>query len=289
MKSRIIQPLVAVIAAGTLHFATGFVQAAEEQAAPAYKQFNGTIKSIDKANASIDVKGFWLWSTSSFQVGDPCLILLQDKKEAAFPDLRPGQRVLVRYRTLDGVKVASQITEDNPDFTGHISALDPDGRTFKVKDSMSSKQFVADPGCVILGRENKTWTMADLKLGHRVTVTYLDLGSTNVASKIQQSSLSFSGTLEAIDADARILRAQHLLAEKKFSLAAKCPIVVGERIDGKLSDLSLGDKLVVHYEIMDGVLVANRIELQSRTSGSPAEQASKSTETAAPAPSPAQP
>lgn len=287
MKRRILQPLVAAIAALTLHTLTGLVQA-EDLPALDQKQFKGTILRIDQPNQIISVKGSLFWSTPIFNVGDQCLILLEDKKEAAFKDLRPGQRIQIRYRVLEGVKVANQITEKNPTFAGHISAIDPAQHTFKVKDGVVTKEFKADPHCAILGRENKPATIHDLKLGHRVTVTYLDLDSGKQATKIQQTSLVFSGTLEAIDVDARMLRAQHMLSEKKFSMASKCPIVVGQRTDGKLTDLGLGDKLVVHYEIMDGVMVANRIELEFKRTSSTSEQASKA-EATSPAPAVAQP
>lgn len=91
------------------------------------------------------------------------------------------------------------------------------------------------------------------------TVRYTESGGAKVAQRIEQASSTFTGTVEAIDADARTIKAQHLFSEKEFNLAKDCPILFDGKSEGKLSDLRIGDKLSVQYEDIDGVLVATRI------------------------------
>ena len=75
----------------------------------------------------------------------------------------------------------------------------------------------------------------------------------------KKRSLSFVGTVEAIDAETRTLKAEHLLTDRRFHLADDCPIVINGKPDGKLSDIRIGDTVMFNYENVDGVLVANRI------------------------------
>jgi hypothetical protein len=259
MKSIILQAMPVMLAAALVQPCTGGTQSAEKDAAD-YKIHTGTLKEVNALNRTVDVKGFWLWSKPTFHVGEGCRVLMRDQEGAGIQNLRPGQRVHVRYRILDGVKVANQITEDNPTWTGHISVMHPENRTFQIRDGLRRKDFIASPDCIIVGREDQPKRLADLNVGHRVVVTFLDTGKTNRAVKIEHGSQVFTGTLEAIDADARMLRAQHLLSEERFTLASSCPIVVEGRTDGALGDLRLGDKLLIHYEVLDGVRVANRVE-----------------------------
>jgi hypothetical protein len=115
-----------------------------------------------------------------------------------------------------------------------------------------------------------------------VTVSYAASSGMKVAQRIEQTGETFTGTVEAIDADARTLKAQHLLSEKKFNLAKDCPIVIGGKSDGKLSDLRIGDKLSVYYEDLDGVLVATCVARDALPPPKPAPAQVTRTETPEP-------
>src|SRR5262249_45237762 len=106
-------------------------------------------------------------------------------------------------------------------------------------------------------------------------------GDAKIAQRIEQFGSTFTGTIEAIDADARTLRAQHLLSEKKFNLAKDCAIMLGGKPGGKLSDLRIGEKLSVVYEEVDGVLVATCVTREASPPKSAPAQVS-STETPTP-------
>jgi Cu/Ag efflux protein CusF len=218
------------------------------------KSFKGTVTAVDQKEKTFAVRGFW--TTRTFNVGDHCKVSLEDKADAELKDLRPGYRVEVNYLGNSGVKVASQVTQKNQAFTGNVSAIDPASRILKVKRGTLSETFVVGDHCNVIIRDDRNRALTELRIGHKVTVSYSAPGGTKVAQKIEQAGSTFTGTVEAIDADARTLKAQHLLSEKKFNLAKDCPIIIGGKSDGKLSDLRIGDKLSVVYEEMDGVLVA---------------------------------
>ena len=56
-------------------------------------------------------------------------------------------------------------------------------------------------------------------VGHHVTVVYDLPGDAPVARAIEQTSATFVGTLDAIDASIRMVKAKHLVGDKKFNLA----------------------------------------------------------------------
>jgi len=242
---------------------------AAEEAVPGQRHFEGTLTEVDPVNGTITGKGFWFWSTPTFNVGEQCLILVSDKPEAGFKDLRAGQHVRVRYRVLDGVKVANQISEENPAYEGHVTKLNAEQGSFRIQDGIRHKNFVAGPDCRVLERGQEPVPFAELKEGHLVRVTYLDVGPTNLAVKIEQTSQAATGTLEAMDADARVIRTQRMAKEHNFTLADSCVIMVGPATEGGLKDLKLGDKLLVHFEAMDGVQVANRVERMDARASDP--------------------
>jgi Cu/Ag efflux protein CusF len=218
------------------------------------KSFKGTVTAVDEKEKTFAVRGFW--STRTFNAGDHCKVSLEDKADAELKDLRPGQRVEVYYQGKDGVCVASQVLQKNLSFIGHIAAIDPASHSFKVKRGSVSEKFAAGDDCKVIGGDSRNRALADLKVGNKVTVSYTVSGGMKVAQRIEQAGSTFTGTIEAIDADTRTLKAQHLLSEKRFNLAKDCPIVIDGKSDGKLSDLRIGDRLSVYYEEMDGVLVA---------------------------------
>jgi len=221
---------------------------------PKPKSFKGAVTAVDEKEKTFAVRGFW--STKTFNAGDHCKVSLEDKRDAGLKDLSPGQRVEVSYVANNGVQIATLVVQKSLTFTGHIAALDPASRLLKVKRGTVSETFVAGNQCKVIIQDDRNRALADLRIGQKVTLSYSAPAGTKVAQKIEQTGSTFTGTVEAIDADARTLKAQHLLSEKKFNLAKDCPIVLGGKSDGKLSDLRIGDKLSVHYEEIDGVLVA---------------------------------
>lgn len=253
MKNSFVRSIMAVWVALLLPTLAGRGMAADPTTSNP-KSYKGTVKAVDEKEKTFAVGGFW--STRIFNAGDHCKVSMEDKPDAELKDLRPGQRVEVYYHAKDGVHVASQVMQKNLEFTGHIAAIDPASHSIKVKRGSVSEKFAAGDNCKVIGGDNRNRALADLKIGNKVTVSYTVSGGMKVAQRIEQEGSTFAGTIEAIDADSRTLKAQHLLSEKRFNLAKDCPIVIDGKSDGKLSDLRIGDRLSVYYEEMDGVLVA---------------------------------
>jgi len=256
MKNSIIRSLMAVWATTLLLALTGRAGAVVA-ATSKTESFKGTITAVDQKEKTFAVRGFW--TTRTFNAGDHCKVSLEGKQDAELKDLLPGYRVEVTYVENYGVKIASQVAQKNLVFTGNISAIDPTARILKVKRGMISETFVAGDQCKIIIREERNKALADLRIGQKVTVSYSAPGGPKLAQRIEQTGAVFTGTVEAIDADDRTVKAQHILSEKKFNLAKDCPIVIAGKPDGKMSDLRIGDKLTVHYEDVDGVYVATSI------------------------------
>jgi len=269
MKTAIVRLTMAVGATMLLLALTERAAAAVSSTAKP-KSFKGTVTAVDQKEKTVVMRGFW--TTRTFNVGDHCKVSLEDNANAELKDLRPGYRVEVSYLENNGVRIASQVMQKNLVFTGNIAAIDPASRTLKVKRGTVTETFVASDHCNVIVRNDRNRALADLRIGHKVTVSYSAPGDAKVAQKIEQAGSTFTGTVEAIDADARTLKAQHLLSEKKFNLAKDCPIVIGGKSDGKLSDLRIGDKLSVVYEEIDGVLVATCVAREAApTKPSPAQ------------------
>jgi hypothetical protein len=64
-----------------------------------------------------------------------------------------------------------------------------------------------------------------------------------------------------MDPGGKFLNAKALSGTNKFNVADHCAIVIHGKLDGRLVDLRPGDKLMVSYDEISGVKVANRISV----------------------------
>jgi hypothetical protein len=76
-----------------------------------------------------------------------------------------------------------------------------------------------------------------------------------------------TGTLKSIDLKERTLFLGRFLLRKRFNLGAACSLILPDHSAGTLEDLQPGDQVTVSYQAASGVLVADRIELLARTTG----------------------
>jgi Cu/Ag efflux protein CusF len=238
------------------------------------KIFKGTVAAVDQKEKTISAKDFW--GTKIFNIGDSCTVSLEDQPSASLADLRPGQKVEIGYENAQGVPVADRIAQHNLVFTGYINAIDPAKRTLTVKHGGFTRNFALAGDCTVVIKDDNTKALGDLKLGHTVNVIYESANDSLLARRIEQKSPTFAGTIKAIDAETRTVKAKDMLAEKTFHLANGCQIVVGGKLGGSLSDLRIGDRFAFTYEDMDGVLVVDRIGHDTISSGMENAQAMKS-------------
>jgi Cu/Ag efflux protein CusF len=221
------------------------------------KTSSGVLVSVDQKDKTAQLKTFW--GTRKFNVANDCKVSLQDKTDASLTELRPGQKVEISYESAQGVLVAHQIAQENVVFTGQVKSIDPAKRKLTVRSHMLDKTFWIADNCRVVLRDEKSGVLSDVQPGHRATVTYETPDGSEIAHEIIQLSATFTGSLTAIDLNDRTLKAKTLLGAKKFNLADDCRILVGDKPDAKLSDLKLGDKLVISYDDQNGVNIVNRI------------------------------
>jgi hypothetical protein len=225
--------------------------------APKEKSFTGTIQTLDAKERAVKVKRFLF--TKSFHLGQSCEIAVGDKNVATLGELRPGQKVEVHYKDASGVLVASRVAQQPMVWHGRVESISADKRYLVVKDGKEMKKFAwTDESRVVLSGD-KSGKFDDVRIGHRVAVVYELPGEQPVARRVEQTSETFTGSLSAIDAQERTLKAKHLRGEKKFRLASDCQIFVNGRPGGALSDLRLERRFTFSYDEVDGINVVNRI------------------------------
>ena len=106
---------------------------------------------------------------------------------------------------------------------------------------------------------NKAGAPADLQPGCRVTVTYEAPPGGDIARVIAQTSQRYTGSLTAIDLADHTLKARAAFGAMKFNLAADCAVVLNGKSGAELTDIRLGDRLVLDYDQVNGINIVNRI------------------------------
>jgi len=221
------------------------------------KTYSGIVTTVDAKEKTVMVKGILFNKT--FNIADNCEFTLGDRKGATLDDLRAGQKVEVGYKDASGVLVANRFAQEELRYSGMVQAIDRNKHTLTLSHRGFHKTFGMPDDCKVVLRGDRRGSFEDVKAGHQVTVVYELPADSPVAREIDQTSVTFVGTLDAIDASARMVKARHFVGNKKFNLAGNCKIVVNGKPGGSLSDLRLGQKLVLSYDEVDGVNVANRI------------------------------
>jgi Cu/Ag efflux protein CusF len=227
------------------------------------KTAKGVLRSIDQKEKTVELKSFW--GTRKFNIGTDCKVTLQGKPDTSLAELRPGQKVQISYERVQGVLVAHQITQENVNFTGYVASIDPPKHTMTIRSHLLDKTFFIADDCKVLLRD-KAGAVPDIQPGNYVTVTFETPESVSTAHEIALASVTFKGAMTAIDMNDRTLKAKAMLTAKKFNLADDCQIVVGDKPGAKMSDLKLGDQLIISYDDQKGVNIVNRIEVAGTAS-----------------------
>src|SRR5205823_12955965 len=230
------------------------------------KTYTGIVSAVDSKERVVRIKGTFFSKT--FNVGGQCEFALVGKREAKLDDLRAGQKVKVTYKDARGVLVANRFAQEELRYTGAVESIDPGKRTLRLGHRGFHKTFSLPGDCKVVLRGERNGSLDDLKVGHHVTVVYELPDDSPVARAIEQTSATFVGTLDAIDASARMVKAKHLVGVKKFNLADNCKIVINGKPNASLSDLRLGQRLALSYDEVDGVNVVTRIAPAEGSSGS---------------------
>jgi Cu/Ag efflux protein CusF len=233
---------------------------ADQATTPATKEdrgYTGRVVTVDSQERVLRVKG--LVFSKTFSLGDSCTFALLDPPEGTLGDVRPGQKVTVRYEDVAGVLVADRVEQRALRYEGTVKQVDPKNQVLTVKHRMANKTFHLAEGCQVVLRDGKSGTLAVVQPGEHVTVTYELPNNQPTARRIDQTSARFTGSLTAIDLNTRTVKAKSLSGSKKFNLADECAIVVNGKLGGRMLDLKPGDKLTFSYDEVDGVNIVNRI------------------------------
>jgi hypothetical protein len=226
------------------------------------KSYTGTVVSVDPKEHVLRVKD-WGLSKKTFNLGDNCtyalLFTTLANNQGTANDLRPGEKVTVGYQNSHGVLIADRIEQRPMRFEGTVAAIDPNKHLLSLHRRGLDKEMTIGTDCIVLLGGQRAGSLADIHPGHHVTVTYETPGGEPTAREISQTSLTFTGTLTAIDLGEKTIKARALHESKKFNMADNCAIVISGKLDGKLSDLKPDEKLVFSYDEVNGVNVLNRI------------------------------
>jgi len=239
---------------------TAVIRASADQPATAVrpeKSYTGTVESVDLQEHTLNAKSFVF--DRKFNLGAVCTYTLLDNSSGTDGDLRPGEKVAINYRDMDGVLVADSIVQQPMRYEGMVQAIDPAAHTLTLHVHGIDKKFKIANDCGVVLRDEKSGTFADIQTGNHITVTYETPEGGPVARQIAQTSIEFTGTLTAIDLEEKTLKARALFASMKFNVADNCAIVINGKSDGQLSDLKPNDKLVFSYDEVNGVNVVSRI------------------------------
>jgi hypothetical protein len=74
----------------------------------------------------------------------------------------------------------------------------------------------------------------------------------------------WSGTVSAMNSDARTLTAQTWWQSREFYIGGNCAIATPEKANARLEDLRAGEKVRVHYQKQGSLRIADRIEVEPR-------------------------
>jgi hypothetical protein len=226
------------------------------------KTFTGMVTAVDLNQHRLKARGDLLFG-KTFNLGAACSYVFLDNPQATPAGLHPGQKIQVIYQSVDGVLVADRVMQLRMSFSGWVKAVDPKAHTLTVQPGgfELTKQFQFPDGCQVTLLGNKSGTLADIQPGNHVTLTYEAPPGMETITSIAQTSETFTGSLTAIDLEAKTLKAKSLFDTRDFNVGDHCVIDVDGKGGGHLSDLKPEEKLVFTFDDINGVNVVNRIAL----------------------------
>jgi hypothetical protein len=238
---------------------------ADQQAAcmHAEKTWKGTLSAVNTQNNTVKAKHWGF--TETFHLGDKCPVVAVDKKEAPLSDLRPGEKVMISYQELEGVRVANRIVERALHYSGRVHAVDSNAGTVTMAEAplykpfRSPETFRVAKDCKFTLATSSSGELADVRPGDRITIVYELPGDTPVAYRISDHSSTFVGELDALNLPGRTLKANQMTGEKTFQLADKCRFIASNHQAEPLKDLSLGQQYRFTYRDVNGINVLDRI------------------------------
>jgi hypothetical protein len=225
--------------------------------------WTGRITAVNTQDNTIS--GKHLQYTRTFRLGEKCPISAVDNHQATLGDLRPGEKVRISYRDVEGVLVANHITEQALSYHGTVQNVDPKTGTVQMEEARVERPFRAPKSfqiagdCQVILWNGQEGNLADVHPGDRVSVVYELPNRQQVAYRIREQTASFEGVADTIDLPARTLKAKEGSQEVQFVLGNHCRFVQSDGKTGHLKDLQPGHDYRFTYEEVNGIDVLDRI------------------------------
>ena len=246
------------LALGVLIAATTGAALADDHPAADMKTTSGSINTINTKDKVLSVQGMLFSKT--FVLGDNCTLTSTDQKAGSLADFRPGEKVDISYRNVDGVLIASSIAEVRLTYTGTVSAFSPAEHSLTLQHNGAVRVFKLADNCSVTLNGDARGVLDNVQVGNRVTVTYETPNGQWTARRIEQPSLQFTGSLDAIHlADRTVSAGKKLTGEKEFHFASDCAFVNNGTLNGRMQDLRLGQNYELSYTTVNGVNIVTRI------------------------------
>ena len=246
------------LALGVLIAANTSVAVADDHPAADMKTATGTIGTINAKDKVLKLQGMLF--TKTFVLGDNCALTMTDMKTGALTDFRAGEKVDVSYRNVDGVLIASSIAEVRLMYTGTVLAFNPAEHSLTIKHNGTVRAFKVADNCGVILNNDAKGVLDNVQVGNQVTVVYETPNGQWTARRIEQRSLQFTGSLDAIHiADRTISAGKKMIGDKEFHLASDCAFVNNGVIGGRMQDLRLGQSYELSYTTVNGVNIVTRI------------------------------
>src|SRR5580693_5578305 len=71
---------------------------------------------------------------------------------------------------------------------------------------------------------------------------------------------NYTGTVVSVDPQEHTLNAKGLVLNRKFNVGVNCTYSPLDNTTGTINELRAGEKVAIHYQDVDGVLVADSID-----------------------------
>jgi hypothetical protein len=221
------------------------------------KQFLGRVESVNNQEHQITVGS--LLRHRTFDLGAHCAIIRWDGAAGMANDLRPGQKVTIRYQNAQGVLAADRVEQNAMRFHGMVKTVDLNRRLMTLHAWDRDRRFVLGEDCKVVLHDGEKGALENIKPGDHVAVVYESPSDADIAREVIRPSESFTGSIVAVDLPRRTVSVKDMFGVKQFSLGNRCSIVMNGRTDAPLMDVRLRDRLTILYDEVNGVNVANRI------------------------------
>jgi hypothetical protein len=107
--------------------------------------YAGTVAAVDANEHVLKVHGLFL--SRDFDLGNTCSYVFLDTGSGDIKGLHAGQKVVVTYRNIDGMRVAALVEQEPMLFEGRVEQVDANNHTMSVRHMGLEKTFQISPAC----------------------------------------------------------------------------------------------------------------------------------------------